>query len=87
MTPPEQTKIELLLIEAAELVIKTQVGSPSMLQRKLRIGFFKAMELMDRLEAFGIVGPRTPSTITHPVLVKPDDLKSTLQGITGGAQA
>lgn len=73
-------RMDPLFEDAARLIVQSQSGSTSLLQRRMKLGYNRAGRLMDQLEAAGIVGPNQGSKV-RDVMVKPD---AELQGYLNG---
>jgi len=69
--------------EAAQLIVANQVGSTSMIQRKLQLGYNRAGRIMDQLEAMRIVGPSQGSKPREVYVMSEMELMNVLEGIYG----
>jgi len=68
---PSSGRIDPLFVEAAQLIVQSQQGSTSLIQRRMKLGYNRAGRIMDQMEEFGVVGPSRGSK-PRDVLVKTD---------------
>jgi S-DNA-T family DNA segregation ATPase FtsK/SpoIIIE len=72
-----------LFEESARIIVETQQGSASLLQRRLSIGYNRAGRIVDQLHAAGIIGPNNGSKVREVMIKDPMSLEEKLRGLTG----
>lgn len=77
--PTSSDQIDAFFMDAATLIVETQQGSTSLLQRRMRLGYARAGRIMDQLEEFGIVGPSVGSKVREVKVRSNEELRLIFQ--------